>query len=51
VEISWFAIIATVLAVVLTATLSVAEYRAAKPSLPKASARRRRAITVTFIDQ
>ncbi|HSD86517.1 MAG TPA: hypothetical protein VLB44_03345 [Kofleriaceae bacterium] len=38
----WFAIVATILAVLLTATLSVAEYRASRPNLPRATARRTR---------
>ncbi|HEX5063826.1 MAG TPA: hypothetical protein VFV99_30815 [Kofleriaceae bacterium] len=35
----WFAMIATLLAVALTGVLTIAEYRAARPSLPKAVAR------------
>ena len=46
----WFAITATVLAVLLTATISIAEYRAARPNLPRAIARPRRAISVNFVD-
>ena len=36
----WFAMAATLLAVALTGVLSVAEYRASRPSLPRAVARR-----------
>ncbi|HUS29457.1 MAG TPA: hypothetical protein VMZ53_13150 [Kofleriaceae bacterium] len=47
----WFAMIATLIAVVLTGMLSIAEYRAARPAmLPKATARPRRTISVEFID-
>ncbi len=38
----WFAIAATSLAVALTAALTVAETRAARPNLPRARARLRR---------
>jgi hypothetical protein len=38
----WFAMVATLLAVGLTAVLMVAEYRASRPVLPKAVIRRRR---------
>jgi hypothetical protein len=38
----WFAMVATLLAVMLTGVLSIAEYRASRPALPKASARRAR---------
>lgn len=37
----WFAMVATVLAVALTGVLTVAEYRASRPSLPRAVVRRR----------
>jgi hypothetical protein len=37
----WFASVATVLAVMLTGALSVAEYRASRPALPRAVVRRR----------
>ena len=46
----WFATIATLLAIVLTAMASIAEYRASRPVLPKAVARRRRTISVEFVD-
>jgi hypothetical protein len=36
----WFAMIATALAVTLTGVLSLAEYRASRPTLPRAIARR-----------
>jgi hypothetical protein len=36
----WFAMSATVLAVGLTTALTVAEYRASRPSLPRAQVRR-----------
>ena len=37
----WFAMVATLLAVGLTGVLTIAEYRASRPNLPKAIARRR----------
>ncbi|HEY5950051.1 MAG TPA: hypothetical protein VIV40_31365 [Kofleriaceae bacterium] len=37
----WFAMIATLLAVMLTGVLTLAEYRASRPSLPRAVVRRR----------
>lgn len=37
----WFAMVATVLAVALTGVLTVAEYRASRPTLPRAVVRRR----------
>lgn len=37
----WFAMVATLLAIMLTAVLTIAEYRAARPSLPKAVVRRK----------
>ena len=37
----WFAMVATLLAVSLTAVLSLAEYRASRPRLPKAVLRKR----------
>jgi hypothetical protein len=37
----WFAMVATLLAVGLTSALTIAEYRAARPMLPKAVARKR----------
>ena len=46
----FFAVIATFLAVILTAIVSIAEYRASRPVLPKAVARPRRAISVEFVD-
>jgi hypothetical protein len=46
----WFSFIATFLAVILTAVVQIAEYRASRPSLPKAVARPRRAISVEFVD-
>ena len=36
----WFAMVATLLAIMLTGVLTIAEYRASRPSLPKAVARR-----------
>ena len=36
----WFAMVATALAVALTGVLTIAEYRASRPALPKAIARR-----------
>lgn len=36
----WFAMVATLLAVALTGILTIAEYRASRPTLPKAVARR-----------
>jgi hypothetical protein len=36
----WFAMVATLLAVALTGVLTIAEYRASRPTLPKAVARR-----------
>ena len=36
----WFAMVATLLAVALTGVLTVAEYRASLPTLPKAVVRR-----------
>ena len=37
----WFAAVATLLAIGLTAVLTVAEYRASRPTLPRAVVRRR----------
>jgi len=37
----WFAMVATLLAIMLTAVLTIAEYRASRPSLPKAVVRRK----------
>jgi hypothetical protein len=37
----WFAMVATLLAVGLTAVLTLAEYRASRPTLPKAILRKR----------
>jgi hypothetical protein len=37
----WFAMVATLLAVGLTAVLTLAEYRASRPALPKAILRKR----------
>ena len=37
----WFAAVATLLAIGLTGVLTVAEYRASRPSLPRAVVRRR----------
>jgi hypothetical protein len=36
----WFAMVATALAVALTGVLAVAEYRASRPALPKATVHR-----------
>lgn len=36
----WFAMVATALAVALTGVLTIAEYRASRPALPKAIVRR-----------
>ena len=36
----WFAMVATLLAVALTGVLTIAEYRASRPTLPKAVVRR-----------
>ena len=36
----WFAMVATLLAIMLTGVLTIAEYRASRPLLPKAVARR-----------
>jgi hypothetical protein len=38
----WFSMTATLLAVTLTGVLTIAEYRASRPQLPKAVVRRRR---------
>jgi hypothetical protein len=37
----WFAMVATLLAIALTGVLTIAEYRASRPSLPKAILRKR----------
>ncbi len=37
----WFAMTSTLLAVALTSVVSIAEYRASRPTLPKAIVRRR----------
>jgi hypothetical protein len=37
----WFAMVATVFAIVLTGVLSIAEYRASRPALPRAVVHRR----------
>ena len=37
----WFAMVATLLAIALTGALTLAEYRATRPVLPRAIARRR----------
>lgn len=44
----WFAVSATVLAVALTATISVVEARAVKPQIPRAVARRPRRDTEIY---
>jgi hypothetical protein len=42
----WFAMIATLLAIALTGVLTIAEYRASRPNLPKAVVRRTRSSTI-----
>lgn len=37
----WFAMVATLLAIMLTGVLTIAEYRASRPSLPRAVVRRK----------
>ena len=37
----WFAMVATVFAILLTGVLSIAEYRASRPALPRAVVHRR----------
>lgn len=38
----WFAMVATALAVALTGVLTIAEYRASRPALPKATVHRQK---------